>query len=1001
MSKTLFPILLSSMSILPTAMVLAQTDQPTVEEEVVVIGIRGAQQAAIDVKRDAAAIVDSIVAEDIGKLPDVTIADALQRISGVQIERTAGEGARVNIRGMPQVLTALNGEQFLSPWSITDVQANYSDIPASMIAGVNVYKSQSARMPAGGISGIIDLQTFAPRDMPAGWTGTGSVEVSQGSITDDPNFSLNGFLGWNGERFGATLGMFSSTTNSANYRMDEYSRLAFPNAGGDPYDLDQDGDMTTDRYLVPEDFGVHAMVMERERQGLAGSIAFDFTDALTLQVDAFYTKMDQYDRGVEAVFNGQNQNSYDVLRLGTITQEEATVPLSNGTPPRTLNSVQLAVVEAPDFQATTRSKQDFTDALNTNVELHFDDGGPLRGSLRYVHADASKLHEEAAFQQGTPEWYWVDEDQDGMDDPVEPFDVVVDYRPEYPTFSFTDDLSSADRLNLFQAFAEGQDDNAGLDVARADATYDFEFAGFTSVDFGLRHGRREVESEHFIYMTPTGYYSTWADPSVPEDLRFQPLPGDFRWQRYPDWVDFAGNADLGLEPFDDLRGELQSYSDFGPFQGWGSGVAALDPESLDDLHGFMNRVYPGADRFAEPSKDYRVVEAEQSAYVQLNFDTQLRGMTVNGNIGGRYIKTDREVDKAVYDLSAEPAAGTYYGGGAKAAITGSPEGWQVVYKSLGSETTKVGFSDFLPAINVNFLPREDVVLRLAYNKTVSRNNLQNVGEGVTLWHQEYRVYYAEGEEVPEGAQEDEQGPYRLISGAGGGNDQGNPNIQPWRADNYNASAEWYFSDGGLLAAGLFLIEVNSATQTLQEQRSYPDSDGVVRRNVNIWVTENVPASNLKGFELSYRQQYDFLPGIWSNTGMELNYTYSDNDSGSVDFAGNSFPLQGNSKHQANAILWYQGARLSSRLAYNWRSEIFQGRVGLNTNEAPISLGDWTEAAGYLDASVNYDITGNLTAYLQGTNLTETNQRRYAQFTSQFNRLEVQERRLLLGLRARF
>src|SRR5690606_14780061 len=87
-------------------------------EEIVVRGVRASQAQAIDIKRNSRTVVDSIVAEDIGKLPDVTITDSLQRVTGVQITRTAGEGSSLNIRGMPQVLTTLNGEQFLSPWAI-------------------------------------------------------------------------------------------------------------------------------------------------------------------------------------------------------------------------------------------------------------------------------------------------------------------------------------------------------------------------------------------------------------------------------------------------------------------------------------------------------------------------------------------------------------------------------------------------------------------------------------------------------------------------------------------------------------------------------------------------------------------------------------------------------------------------------------------------------------------------------------------------------------------
>lgn len=962
-------------------------------EEVEVTGIRGSQKKSVDVKRGSTVIVDSIVAEDIGKLPDVTIADSLQRVTGVQIERTAGEGTSLNVRGMPQVLTTLNGEQFLSPWTITDVGANYSDVPASMISGVDVYKSQGAALSAGGISGVIDLKTRKPRDLDSGWTAAANAEGSRGSITEDDNYSFNTFVGYNGDRFGFTLGGFSTNSNSANYQIWEDMRLGFVNQGGDPLDLNDNGDLN-DRYLVPGGYGVRAFVMEREREGLAGSFQFDISKSLELSADVFYTKMDQFDRGVQTQFNGSNNDNYDVLRPGTLTRRETIVPAEGDTPERVINSLQVAVVEAPDFQATTRSEQNHTDAINANIELKFDNGGPFTGSLRYVRGKANKTYENATFQQGTPEWYWVDEDGDGMDDPVEPFRVTVDYRDEYPTFLFNDDLSGTDRLNLFQAFADGTEQEATLDVFRADGAYQFDFASFTSVDFGVRYGRRDVDSERFIYMTPTGYYSTWDDPNVPEELRFKPLPGDFVWQQYPDWNDFAGNAQLGIAPFDDLREMLISYNDFGPFKGWGSGVAALDPRQLDNLNGFMNSIYPGAQRFADPSRAYSVVETETSGYAQLNFsnDRGVFGIPFDGNFGVRIAETEREVVNALY--GQQPEEGNYYGGGYPATL-GQPQGWQIMYKSLGKETTEVSFTDVLPSANINFFPREDMIVRFGYAETMSRNDLVNVGEGETLWFQEYRVY------TPDGNQQDENGDnYKVVTSPGGGNHQGNPHVEPWRANNYNISTEWYFGEGGILGAGLFLIEVDSATQTLQEVRAYPDSDGVVRRTANIWTTKNVPASDLKGFELGYKQSFTFLPGLLANTGIEANYTFSDNDSGSVDLEGRSFPLNSNSRHQANLILWYQGDRLSTRAAYNWRSDIFQGQAGLNTNEAPISLGNWTEPAGYLDVSVNYDLLDNLTVYLQGTNLTETDYRNYAQFESQLRSINVQERRLAVGVRAR-
>ena len=190
-------------------------------EEVIVKGVRASQAKAIDIKRESSTVVDSIVAEDIGKLPDTTITDSLQRVTGVQINREAGEGTTLNVRGMQQVLTTLNGEQFLSPWSITGVQANYSDVPATMISGVDVYKSQAAKTLAGGISGVVDLKTLDPSTLDEGFTSRLRLEGGWGSRSTeeynndgttssrDPDYAVSGVLGFNnGDNFSVLANLY-------------------------------------------------------------------------------------------------------------------------------------------------------------------------------------------------------------------------------------------------------------------------------------------------------------------------------------------------------------------------------------------------------------------------------------------------------------------------------------------------------------------------------------------------------------------------------------------------------------------------------------------------------------------------------------------------------------------------------------------------------------------------------------------------------------------------
>ena len=153
---------------------VGQNDKPAQLEEVVVTGIRASLENAQELKKNSDTIQDSIIAEDIGKLPDVTAVEALQRITGVQIGRDLGEGggsvtiggssvnSGIEIRGLPQVETTLNGREVFSATGSRVL--NFEDIPSSLLAGIDVYKDPTADLLEGGIGGTVDLRTHKPFD---------------------------------------------------------------------------------------------------------------------------------------------------------------------------------------------------------------------------------------------------------------------------------------------------------------------------------------------------------------------------------------------------------------------------------------------------------------------------------------------------------------------------------------------------------------------------------------------------------------------------------------------------------------------------------------------------------------------------------------------------------------------------------------------------------------------------------------------------------------------
>ncbi len=174
---------------------------------VVVSGVRRAAQTAQKIKQDSDDVIDSIVADDIGKFPDTNVAQTLARVSGIQVRRDAGEANTVLIRGLPGIATVLNGREL---YTTIGRYINLADIPSTMLQRVDVYKSQSADLIEGGIAGVIDVRTNRPFDF-KGQTisATAGVKNQDKSHKTDPEASAMYSNRWKtgaGE-FGALFGV--------------------------------------------------------------------------------------------------------------------------------------------------------------------------------------------------------------------------------------------------------------------------------------------------------------------------------------------------------------------------------------------------------------------------------------------------------------------------------------------------------------------------------------------------------------------------------------------------------------------------------------------------------------------------------------------------------------------------------------------------------------------------------------------------------------------------
>ena len=153
-----------------TAFSPAVAQDEEVIEEIVTVGIRSSLISSMNTKRGAKGVVDAITAEDIGKFPDTNLAESMQRIPGVSIDRSNNEGSKVTVRGFgPEFnLVLLNGRQMPTTQLEGDATRSwdFANIPSEGIKAVNVHKTFSADKPSGGIGSTIDLLTARPFDKP-------------------------------------------------------------------------------------------------------------------------------------------------------------------------------------------------------------------------------------------------------------------------------------------------------------------------------------------------------------------------------------------------------------------------------------------------------------------------------------------------------------------------------------------------------------------------------------------------------------------------------------------------------------------------------------------------------------------------------------------------------------------------------------------------------------------------------------------------------------------
>ncbi len=592
---------MTSLTVLATGAAVAQ-DGGEAPEVITVQGIRQSLQQSIAQKREADGITEVITATDIGRFPDKNVAESLQRLTGITIQREYGEGERVSIRGIAsnRNLTQLNGHSVATAdWFILDQLSatrsfNYLMLPSEIVASVNVYKSGQANIDEGGVGGTVNVITRRPLDTPSGEFRV-NLQGAYSELAESMTPYASGLFSWANEdnTFGVLV---AGVYQERDLRRDGIEVLGYSQRAI----TDQGGAMLE----VPDLIGSALFQQTRERVGGNLTVQFRPSHDLDVTFNAFHTSM-------EANNVNHNYMAWVSQAMGSGVQPTNTVVGASGT--LLAGDFAAGTANGVVYDAIVRDARTETSAFDIDVEYQLTDNMTFHGMIGFTQAEGAT--------EAQPFW-----------ETNAPTSFSYDMTSGIPEVSFgdIDPTSMADAQSMVLGWAshniiENFDEEF---FAYGDVTREFASGPFENVQAGLRFSRHERD----VVVT---YGQTRSLLSA------------------------AGSTACGGARCT-LATVANGATTPGNFLG-GLGGNPLDSYLVADaaaIRAVYDQIVYGSDfpdfYHSGPLDSFTVTEEVTSGYVMGEYDTG----PVRGNIGVRIVNTDQTVDG--FSVGVDPAtAGSF------------------------------------------------------------------------------------------------------------------------------------------------------------------------------------------------------------------------------------------------------------------------------------------------------------------------------------------------------
>ncbi len=850
-------------------------DESEIIDEIIIYGIRKSFKSSLDVKRRSDNVVERLSAEDIGRLPDLSIVDSLARLPGLTAEIDRGVGNAVSIRGLGTSLAIglLNGRELVTADRGRGVR--YSQFPAELIHGVDINKTSIASAISGGIAGTINLNTVKPLefdDRAVAVNVRTTYNTVAAEIRDADSTGTRGSISYIDQFFDRTLGVAIGYA-----RLDRTVGTVRSNIF--PYinsfsDIDGDG-MGNDE--IPSGFEFLVRGGEDERDGAIAVIEWLLDEHWTINYDLFYSRVENRDdqRGYRVGgFTFGNSFSNPVVENGSIVALEGASIFDYG--------IKLSNVN----ERFTREDEFLSNGLNVVLKL---ENWRVSSDISY-----SKVDRVQQFLSLKTEVHDA-----GGNQLTSGLGASFDNRGSIPTFSVSANLTDP-LINLPTEL--GIDANAisasdDILAVKFDLVRQFDSSPLSSVEFGMRYSSREKVQ---IIRAQYNFINSGDRSPVPA---YAILP----------------------DPLGDYNGPLDRFP---------RGLAFDINTVISDVFGVP--ISPLESDDTKPLS-WQVEEDVYSAYLQINYQSELIGLPLSGNLGVRVVRTEQ-----------------------------ISRGTQLVKDSSGTQTTPVKFKKYytniLPAVNALLELNGKQQIRLAVSRAISRAPLDDLNPGFGLFS------------------------FGGASEAFGGN----PDLDPIQSDQIDITFEHYFGDETAVTVTYFYKRLETYIDDSMRKLDF-DIDGDGSNEVaDFYQPINGKGGVVKGVELLYQQAFTFLPAPFDGLGVYVNYSYNDSDIQitkglNVQKTG----LEGFSRHTGNLTFWYAIKGFEGAISYRYRSHHTRRIDGsddlaINDDESHLNL-----KAGYLFGN-------GFNLFFEATNLTNERYETYYQLEERRGRNEDYGRSYTLG-----